>query len=386
MKIAHVLPALTKGGGERVAVDLANQFAADGHDVALIAASRVDPALREFALSEEVELRFVRQHLQAPGWREYGSIIPWIFAHRDWLASRDVIHCHMTFGVAFGVAVGLLRSLFEHSRPVVVETCHSVGMPIPRTNRRVQALLASRVDALALIAEDDYWCRFVTRHPGISSAVIPNGIRTEGACPTQDEIRAYRRAAGVAPDALVVGTVGRLAPARRPDVFIESFAKIAEKMEEDVQFLFVGEGSEMETTRRLAEDRGLRGRVHFPGLALRPILPLANIDLYLSLNVGPNTGIAGLEAASFGLPVIAFQMRQEYEPQPSDWIYSSNDTTKLATEAVRLLRCPVARRATAERQQAHVHDQHGVEVMAKAYTALYLAALERTHGGCRGPR
>ena len=36
MNIVHVLPALTKGGGEKVAVDLANHAARTGHEVTML--------------------------------------------------------------------------------------------------------------------------------------------------------------------------------------------------------------------------------------------------------------------------------------------------------------------------------------------------------------
>ena len=42
MNIVHVVPALTKGGAERVAVELANHAVGSGHKVTLIAGWSVD--------------------------------------------------------------------------------------------------------------------------------------------------------------------------------------------------------------------------------------------------------------------------------------------------------------------------------------------------------
>ena len=46
--------------------------------------------------------------------------------------------------------------------------------------------------------------------------------------------------------------------------------------------------------------------MHFPGEVNEPMKALSAMDLYISINVGPITGLAGMEAG-FGLPVIAMQ-------------------------------------------------------------------------------
>lgn len=89
------------------------------------------------------------------------------------------------------------------------------------------------------------------------------------------------------------------------------------------------------------------------------------------MNVGPITGIAGLEAAAQGVPVIALQMLVDYEPSPADWIWSNQDPEKVATEALRLLNDKTARLELAQRQASHVVANHSVQAMANAYEQLY---------------
>lgn len=127
----------------------------------------------------------------------------------------------------------------------------------------------------------------------------------------------------------------------------------------------------------LVREHGLERQVHLSGLVVDPALPMASMDLYVTINIGPVTGVAALEAAFSGLPVIAIQMLPTYKVQPQDWIWSSNDVQAVAREAVRLLADKNAREQLAQRQTAFVRAHHTVEVMASSYYLLYERALSR---------
>jgi hypothetical protein len=110
---------------------------------------------------------------------------------------------------------------------------------------------------------------------------------------------------------------------------------------------------------------------------LEPRLPFAVMNLYISSNVGPITGLAGMEAALSKLPVLALQWTSGYSASTNDWIWSSTDPFEVAKRACELLREPIARKALADRQNAYVELHHSTEAMATSYYALYQAALER---------
>lgn len=373
MKIVHVIPQLVKGGAEKMAVDLANHFAVRGDEVAMLAAFPADPRLLQWALSDEVDVRIVSE--RAGRWSAYALLVPWIVRNRAWLGSRDILHCHLSFGSAFGTAVSALQAVGGRRGPRIVETYHAIGAPISSLDRRIHAVLAATHDGVVAMAEDQQWTRFVRDHPGSCTAMIPNGIALDIQPSSAADSRAYRARAGIPTGAPVIGTVGRLVPARRPDAFLEVFRHVAEALP-DVHFLMAGEGPEAERLKAVAAQAGLGDRLHFPGLAVRPELPFSIIDLYLTLNVGPITGIAALEAAAAGLPLVGVQANAAHRPGPQDWIFSSTDPAAIAAEAVRLLREPDERRALAERHKQHVIAHHSVDSMAAAYRAFYERVLE----------
>ena len=94
---------------------------------------------------------------------------------------------------------------------------------------------------------------------------------------------------------------------RQPWMYLPVFGEIAREFGTDVHFLIAGGGGELDRMRALSVDQRLVEQVPFPGEVNEPMKALSAMDLYISINVGPITGLAGMEAASFGLPVIAMQ-------------------------------------------------------------------------------
>jgi glycosyltransferase involved in cell wall biosynthesis len=151
-----------------------------------------------------------------------------------------------------------------------------------------------------------------------------------------------------------------------------------------VHFVLAGGGAELERMRRLVVEHRLEGRAHLPGLVLQPALPMSVIDLYVTLNVGPNTGLSAMEAAWSGLPVVAIQLLPYYKAGPTDWIWSDSDLAAVAVEGIRLLGSPMEREALGARQKAYVASHHTVDAMAHAYDSLYRSALNENRSGSAG--
>ena len=375
MRIAHVIPALTKGGAERVVVELANASVERGHQVTIIAAVSAPPHLIANRLRPEVELVYIgTRSVRAT----YLLLLPWLRRNRRWLFEQDIVHCHLTFASVLGFVLQKMRLLSRKSVPVVVETYHAVGMAIPKVNRALHALLLSGRDAVALMAEDPYWRRFAARHPSMVIRTIPNGIAPLH--PVSSEVLERYRSEQTAIPAqhrAVIGTVGRLMRDRRPEMLFECFADVVRETGKGVHILIGGEGPERSRLQALARERRISGQVHMLGLVLDPAEPIGLMDLFVTVNVGQITGIAALEAAFLGVPVVALQLVDDYRPAPDDWIWSSPDPGELASKIVELLDDRSRLRDLALQQQALARARFSIEAMAQAYDQLYRAALTR---------
>lgn len=375
MKIVHVISALNKGGAEKVAIELANAFGREGDEVSIVSTYPVDPDRHPAGVNCSVELKFISSEPKGRK-RIYWSALDWFWKNSDWIGTRDIVHCHLTFGSAAGSLVVLLRNLRGAHQPKVIETYHAVGMRMPAWERRLHMALAASHDGFVAMAKDRLISEFVQNHPELPSAIIPNGIPLPYPVADTEERRAYRRTANLPEGAPVVGTVGRIVPDRRPEEFVEIFAQIA-RQRNDVHFLMAGDGSEMERVRTLALERGFSDRVHLPGFVPRPALPFSVIDLYLTLNVGPITGLAGMEAAASGLPLIGLQADKSYHGSERDWIFSHSSPAKIADEAIRLLDSTEEMRAIAARQRNYLVNNHSLHSMAEAYRCFYERVLLR---------
>jgi glycosyltransferase involved in cell wall biosynthesis len=369
MRIVHVLPALTKGGGERVAVELANHAVNAGNQVTLIAACPADPALLQNSMDPKVSVVYVSSSTVSKLGR-YAVLIPWLWRHRSWLAEQDIIHCHLTYGAIFGTIVKTLR---RGRQPRVLETCHFVGMPMSRVKRWFHARLSSHRDAFVLMAQDQYWTNFLARHPDLLFRFIPNGISMpDPACIDKTKRMDYRKELNVPKNCdFVIGTVGRLVQERKPWLYFPIFAEIARLLGPGAHFVIAGGGPELDRMSVLVAEHGLLGRVHLPGLVLDPRPTMLAMDLYITLNVGATPGVAAMEAALLGVPVLAVQLLPEYEREPTDWIWSSSDLSEVARQSITILRSPAAKFELLERQGSYVRSNHTTEVMGRAYQQLY---------------
>lgn len=371
MKIVHVLPALTKGGGERVAVELANHATVAGNQVTLLAACQVDSALLREALHPGVCVIYI-SNSAVYKLRCYFSLIPWLWRHRLWLADQDIIHCHLTYGAIFGTIVKALRS---GKKPGIVETYHAVGMPVSWLKRWFHSRMATHRDALVLMAQDGYWSKFLSRHPDLLFKIIPNGISiSEPTCIDVAQRMRYRKELGIPENCrFVIGSVGRLAPERQPWLYLPVFAEIDRVLGLEVHFVVAGGGPELARMRALVDEYGLAGRVHLPGLVLDPRPTMLAIDLYITLNVGATPGVAAMEAAMLGVPVLSIQLLAGYQPGLNEWIWSSSNLLEVARKSIEILRSPSEKLALIERQRLYVRAHHSTEEMASAYYQLYQA-------------
>lgn len=380
MKIVHVLPALTKGGGERVMAELANHASRSGHEVTVLAACPVDSSLLQDSLEEEIQVVFIRSSAEKKLlW--YFSIFAWIWKKRSWLKGQDVVHSHMTYGAVFCTILWFYLKLFRVDGPIVVETCHSAGAPIHPLRRKFYEMMMKSRHAFALIAQDDGWKRFTSKNPDIPSRIILNGVADPSKGPVSEEqSKKYGEGLGLNKEiSLVVGTVGMLRADRQPWLFVPIFTEIAKACPE-VRFIIAGGGPEQGRIQTLFEDSGILDRVHLTGTVSDSRYPLSLMDLYISLNVGPVTGLAGMEASMAGVPIIGLQWISQYETNPNDWIWSSCVQLEVAQKAVALIKSEKQRRELAGRQQQFLLEHLTVEAMADSYYDLYkLAGNRRPH-------
>ncbi len=130
---------------------------------------------------------------------------------------------------------------------------------------------------------------------GVARIAFEGGDRVEG-----------RRAAGIPPDAFLVGHVGRLAPEKNM-IFLAEAAAFYLLGNENARFLMVGEGPGKEETLAVFERHGLSGRIHIAGVLQGRELACAYkaMDVFAFASMTETQGMVLTEAMTAGVPVVA---------------------------------------------------------------------------------
>jgi len=361
MRILHVIPTLSKGGAERVVVELANASLISGEEIHVLLAHPVDYDLNQRFLVNGITVHFVSSK-QIGRLFKYIKLPFWINKKRKFLDGFDLIHCHLTFGLIFGLIVSLRREISGSRKPKLVATCHMVGM---RGNlERFNRMCSYFFDSFVLVALDDNWRKFMNISKRKNIHVVANGISTRE--PTS-QLKKHRSEGPT-----VIGTVSRLEAERKPQLFLEVFSQILKSdFKGEYMFIVGGDGEEREKLERLSVELDLHNNLHFVGLVKDPAELLLQIDIYVTLNVESLTGIAGLEAIFAGLPVVALQISPGYTTGESDWIWSSCEPRRVAEKILELVNDPIGTRELSSRQYLYADKKYSTKSMMEGYKKVY---------------
>jgi glycosyltransferase involved in cell wall biosynthesis len=362
MRILQVFPHLSKGGAERVVIELSNSLVEIENEVTILLAYPVEGSLNQNDLSEKITLQFIskkRKNRIQP----YFQLLYWIVKNRRNLESYDVIHCHLTYGLIFGSIISMRRKFARNKGFKLIATCHVVGMETSYLRKNFNQKMSYFFDDFVLIAQDAYWRKFIEEKVRKNITVIVNGISPMISVNNSRSISIKRDQN--------IGTISRLHSERKPELFLKTFKHINDLGDSNYRFVIGGEGGERKNLQKLSSVLGIDERLAMPGLVEDPRLFLSTIDLYLTHVIEDVSGIAGLESVFAGIPVIGIQLSPDYQNGANDWIWSSPDVLEVAKKALEYLENPASLSNLAISQLAFARTKYSVERMRNNYLLLY---------------
>jgi glycosyltransferase involved in cell wall biosynthesis len=113
----------------------------------------------------------------------------------------------------------------------------------------------------------------------------------------------YRQSLGIPAGAKVVGSVFRFWAEKRPMLWLQSAAALAETYP-DLHFLIIGEGPMRQEMEAFIRSHKLSGTVHLPGARPDVAIPLTLMDIFVLTSEFEGTPNVVLEAQWLGLPVV----------------------------------------------------------------------------------
>ena len=139
--------------------------------------------------------------------------------------------------------------------------------------------------------------------PGTRLAVIPNGVDTDLFTVSGERRRLAREQLGLPQDALVLGSVARLSPQKRPEALLAMFLRLRPRFP-GLYLVLAGTGPLEAALRLQVQAAGVDGQVIFTGYQARIELLMPAFDLHLLLSRNEGFGIATIEAMACGVPAV----------------------------------------------------------------------------------
>lgn len=283
----------------------------------------------------------------------------------------DVVHCHHYSPYVYG----LLASLLAPGTQLVFTEHGRLSDAGPSRKRRWVNPLLSRLPGRVFAVSADlrqHMIRegFPARHVG----VVYNGI-DPGERPTPAQRSAARAALGLASDAFVIGTAGRLDPVKNLTVLLKAHARLMTRMPH-ARSVIIGEGAERSQLESLASRLGIAGAVTFAGY--RPDVRglMSAFDVYLNCSAYEGVSLTILEAMAAGLPVVATPVGGNPEvviDRETGWLVPGCAST-IADAIAALALDGRRRRQMGEAGRWRVMRHFTKQQMVDAYASRYLGA------------
>lgn len=360
--ILHVIDTTGPGGAETVFIELADRLRTHGYrsEVVVRGSGWVLDQLRARGLQPVV--------LDAQGafnWRYLRGLTRLIRERRV-----DIVQSHLLGSNVYCAAAGLL------TRRPTIATFHGMVDVAPQERWR--------------------WAKFQLMNAGVSDFVAVSGrlrdaIRAEGLLdPTKASViyngvdmqryalssrRDLRASLGLPDDALLIGSLGNVRPAKAYDVLIRAARNIIDRHPQ-AHFVIAGhvKASLMRELEPLMAELDVAGHVHFLGFRDDSADFLAQLDLFLLSSTSEGFSIATIEAMATGLPVVVTRCGgpEEIVTDGVTGLMVPPGNSGALADGVLALQADVARRtALAAAGRTHAQEQFSMERMLEGYMALY---------------
>jgi glycosyltransferase involved in cell wall biosynthesis len=388
-RIARVITRLNVGGPAIQAIDLSRDLAARGFDTCLVhgalgPAEGDMTAMMPVAATETIHLETLRRPL-APlddlraWWRLYRLFRRWRPA---------IVHTHMAKAGALGrlAAIAYRRTTGEDVR--LVHTYHGHVFEGYFDSRQTKAILfverwlGRRTDALVAVSPQIRRDILETYRLARDSRVrvIPLGFNLDRfAGITPPGRRRARQELGLADEAAVITTVGRLTAIKQHALFIEMAARLAET-EPRARYLIVGNGELREGLERLAAARGLGERVRFLGWRSDLDRIYAATDVFVLTSRNEGTPVALIEAMAAGVASVSTDVggvRDVVDDPAVGTLVPVGDPDALADAVGAYLHDPTLRAATGAAARDAVLQRFDLRRLVDDIAGLYRELLAR---------
>jgi sugar transferase (PEP-CTERM/EpsH1 system associated) len=264
--------------------------------------------------------------------------------------------------------------------PVRVHAEHGrdAGDPqgINRKHNLLRRLLAPVIDRYIPVSRDlDRWLQDVVKIPAAQCRLIGNGVDTERFRPgpvSGDALEPW-----TAPDAVVIGSVGRLQDVKDQALLIAAFAVLRRMLPEQaprLRLVLVGDGPLRARLQQQVVDAGLQDCVWLAGPRSDVAPVMRSLSLFALTSIAEGTPVTMLEAMASGLPVVSTAVGgipDLVADGVSGALVPARDAQAMADALASYVRDPARMALHGRAGRARIEDKYSMAAMLASYVGLY---------------
>jgi glycosyltransferase involved in cell wall biosynthesis len=214
---------------------------------------------------------------------------------------------------------------------------------------------------------------------------MPNPVDTNQYRPCSEaEKRNYRLRMGIPLDVPVVCFAGRLAPEKELPSLLSAFA-IAARQHAEARLVLVGDGPMRPQLESMADDSGIRSRVHFAGMQKPAEIChwLQASDIFTLVSRREGLPVSLIEAMAVGLPSVVTDLpanTQLVEDGKHGFHARVNDSESIASGLIRLIQDPDLRQRFGKAARPIPVERFSIETVLNRYEDLFTTLLAGSRG------
>jgi glycosyltransferase involved in cell wall biosynthesis len=371
IKVVHIVPMLSPGGAERVAVHILRGLDRQRYEPSIISfTGRLNCDLDRLLEEAGIEVRYLGKR---PGfdYRIYHRLPSALNELKP-----DIVHTHLH---VFRYA---LPFLLLRKKAALLHTVHNLAeREIEPRLRWLQRYALKKGVVPVAVAEEV--ADSLEQLYGIQRCrVIPNGIPTERYARTQIPRKEWRAREGFGENDVLFVCVARFAPQKNHALLVKAFA-LGPALNPNAHLVLVGAGDLQGQLEAQVNNVGLAGRVHF--LGLRSDIPdvLGAMDVFVLSSDYEGNPLSVIEAMASGLPIVSTAVGgvpDLFESGREGLLVRAGDAPGLASCMVSLLRNREARKSLGMAAARRAREKFDVSAMVQAYEELYESLVDQAHG------
>jgi glycosyltransferase involved in cell wall biosynthesis len=370
IKVLHIVPILSPGGAERVAVHIVRGLNRNRYEAVVVALGRrMECDLDRLIEEDGIEVQYLGK---PPGfdYRMYFRL------HRVLKDCRpDIIHTHIQ------VLRYALPSMLSLKCASLLHTVHNLAeREIEPGARWIQGYAFHNGVVPVAVAKEV--ARSVKRLYGIQRCqVISNGIPAEYYARPKTPRSEWRAREGFRDDDVLFVCVARFAPQKNHEMLLKAFAE-GPASDPNAHLILVGEGVLQERLEDQAKNLGLARRIHF--LGLRTDIPdvLGATDVFVLSSDYEGSPLSVMEAMASGRPIVSTAVGgvpDLFENGKEGLIVQPGDVQGLSNAMAYLLGNREARVSLGTAAARRARENYDASMMVRAYEELYEDLVNRSH-------